>query len=109
MGFNIKDFASLLSIKEKLFPPAERPVEITQDEQKPFVKKKFNPKRVVTFHNRMIKFYEMAIEEAESIGESDYVDWLTFKMEKEHKHRLKQIQYVQKISFYNTLERFKLD
>ena len=39
MGFSIKDFASLVSIKEKLFPPAERPVEINPDE-KPAVKKK---------------------------------------------------------------------
>ncbi|MEY2912255.1 MAG: hypothetical protein RLZZ184_1564 [Cyanobacteriota bacterium] len=108
MGFSIKDFASLVSIKEKLFPPAERPVEINPDE-KPAVKKRFNPKRVVTFHSRMIKFYEMAIEEAESIGESDYVDWLGFRLEKEKRNKLKQVQYVQKISFDYTLERFKLD
>ena len=108
MGFSIKDFASLLSIKEKLFPPAERPVEITQDEQ-PVVKKKFNAKRVVTFHNRMIKMYQIAIEEAESIGETDYVDWLTFKLEKERKQCFKQVQYVQRLSFNNTLERIKLD
>jgi hypothetical protein len=57
----------------------------------------------------MIKFYEIAIEEAESIGESDYVDWLGFRLEKEKRNKLKQVQYVQKISFDYTLERFKLD
>lgn len=108
MGFNLKDFASLLSIKEKMFPPAERPVEITPDEQ-PAVKKKFNPKRVVTFHNRMIRFYQVAIEEAELIGEADYVDWLTFRMEKEKRNCFKQVQYVQRLSFNNALERIKLD
>jgi hypothetical protein len=110
MAFSIKDFASLLSIKEKLFPPAERPVEINPDGDKPVKNRMhFNPKRMVTFHGRLIRFYEMSIEEAESIGEMDYVNWLQHRMEKEKTYRLKCQRYLQKTSFNQTLERFKLD
>lgn len=110
MGFSIKDFASLLSIKEKLFPPAERPVEINPDGDAPArYRVNYNPKRMVTFHGRMIRFYKMAIEEAESIGETDYVSWLQHRLDKEEIHRLKCQRYIQKTSFNQTLERFKLD
>lgn len=95
---------SLQSFKDILFPQSE-----STEGKAPLPKMTdtFNAKRLVTFHGRLIKFYEMSIEDAESIGEEDYVRWLKIRLEKEQRVHLKRKQYVQERNFQNTLDKFK--
>lgn len=97
---------SISSLKEMFFPQAETLEGITPPKDD-YPHRNYNPKRMITFHSRMIKFYECAIEDAKLIGEDDYVAWLEHRLDKERRMHLKRKRTVQEQSFQNTLERIK--
>lgn len=101
-------FNTLSSLKDIFFPQAETlEGNVPTKELGNYVQHNFNPKRMITFHGRMIKFYECAIEDAKLIAEDDYVTWLEYRLEKERRMHLKRKRVVQEQSFQNTIERIK--
>jgi hypothetical protein len=101
-------FNTLSSLKDIFFPQAETLEGITTPQTSDdYPHRNFNPKRMITFHGRMIKFYECAIEDAKVIAEDDYVAWLEHRLEKERKMHLRRVRMVQEQSFQNTIERIK--
>ena len=94
---------SFKDFKEMLFPQAKS-LEGNTTESVPF---NYNPKRIVTFHSRMIKFYQLALEDAKAIEETDYINWLEYRLVKEKNMYIKKKKQLQKKSFQNTLEKSK--